>query len=96
MKMLFIIYSQEVDEAIVAAFKRSGIGGYTKMKEVCGEGRETEPKLGSHIWPGMNNVLFVVVEDEEVKKAMELVRQMKKEHPRAGLRAFQLPLEDCI
>ncbi|MBI4632339.1 MAG: hypothetical protein HY742_00385 [Deltaproteobacteria bacterium] len=96
MKMLFIIYSLEIDEAIVTAFKRSGMGGYTKVKEVCGEGRETEPKLGSHIWPGKNNALFVVVEDNETQKAKELVRQLKKEHPRSGLRAFQLPLEDCV
>ena len=96
MKMLFIIYSRETDEAIVTAFKRSGTQGYTKMQEVFGEGRETEPKLGTHIWPGMNNALFVVVEDDEVKKGMDLVRQLKKEYPRAGLKAFVFPLEDCI
>ncbi len=63
MKMMFVIYSREADEDVVAAFKRAGIGGYTKMKDVCGEGRETEPKLGSHVWPGINHALFVVLHD---------------------------------
>ena len=39
---------------------------YTKMKEGHGVGSETEPKLGTHIWPGANNVLFVAVRNEEV------------------------------
>ena len=96
MKMLFIVYSREADEAVVDAFKRSGMRGYTKMKECYGEGEETEPKLGTHIWPGMNNVLFVVIEDDEAKRAMYLIKELKKEHPRAGLKGFLLPLEDCV
>jgi hypothetical protein len=96
MKMLFVIYSREADEAVVSAFKRSGISGYTKMQEVCGEGQETEPKLGTHIWPGMNNVMLVVIEDDEAGHAMDLIRGLKKEHARAGIRGFLLPLEDWI
>ncbi len=96
MKMLFVIYSREMDEAIIAAFKRSDMRGYTKMKEVFGEGQETDPKLGSHVWPGMNNALFVAVQDEEVQKGLDLIRQLKKANPREGLKAFVLPLEECI
>jgi len=96
MKMLFVIYSREADEDVVSAFKSAGMRGYTKMEAVRGEGQESEPKLGTHIWPGTNNVLLVVVEDEEAKQAVELIRNFKKEHPRAGLKGFLLPLEDCI
>ena len=96
MKMLFIVYSRESDEVILAALKRAGMRGYTKVQDVYGEGGETEPKLGSHIWPGINNALFVVVEDEEVKKGLDLVRQLKKDQPRTGLKAFVLPLEESI
>ena len=96
MKMLFIVYSRESDDAIITALKRSGMQGYTKVKDVYGEGGETEPKLGSHIWPGINNALFVVVEDEGVKKGLDLVRQLKKDHPRTGLKAFVLPLEESV
>ncbi len=96
MKMLFLIYSREIDEAIVAAFKRAGIRGYTQMKDISGEGGETEPKLGSHVWPGKNNALFIAVEDEDVKTGMDLIRQVKKEHPREGLKVFVFPLEQCL
>ena len=96
MKMFLIIYSREADEDIVNTFKNAGIPGYTKMEEVRGEGKETEPKLGTHIWPGMNNVLFVVVENDEVPPAKDLIKQLKERHPRAGIKSFLLPLEDCI
>ncbi len=96
MKMLLVIYSRELDETVLGAFKGSGISGYTKMEEACGEGCETEPKLGTHIWPGMNNVLFVALEDGVAQEALAIIGQLKKEHPRAGLRGFLLPLEECI
>ena len=96
MKMFLVIYSREVDEDVVNAFKEAGIPGYTKMEEVCGEGRETEPKLGTHIWPGMNNLLFVVLENEKVPEAKEVIMKLKRENPRAGIKSFLLPLEDCL
>ena len=96
MKMFLIVYSREADEDILAAFKSSGITGYTKMQEVCGEGKETEPKLGTHIWPGMNNVLFLVMEDGAVPPARNLLKKLKLEHPRAGIKAFLIPLDDCV
>ncbi len=96
MKMLFIIYSKEADEEIIGAFKRSGMRWYTKMEEVRGEGKESEPKLGTHIWPGLNNMLLVVIEDAEVGEAKDIIKRMKNEHPRAGLKGLLIPLEDCI
>jgi hypothetical protein len=96
MKMFLIVYSRESDEDVVAAFKSAGIMGYTKMQEVRGEGRETEPKLGTHIWPGMNNILFLVMNDDEVPPIKELIKRLKQEHPRAGLKGFLIPLEDCL
>ncbi len=96
MKMFLVIYSRGVDEDVVKTFKEAGIPGYTKMEEVCGEGRETEPKLGTHIWPGMNNILFVVLEDDKVAEAKEVIMTLKRENPRAGIKSFLLPLEDVI
>jgi hypothetical protein len=90
MKMFFIVYSREADEDVVTAFKSSGITGYTKMQEVRGEGKETEPKLGTHIW------LFLVLDDDEVPPIKELIKRLKQEHPRAGLKGFLIPLEDCL
>ena len=96
MKMLLIIYCEAADEDVVVALKGAGIHGYTKMVEARGEGTETEPKLGTHCWPGKNNILLTAVADEEVPRINERISRIKKQHPRAGLRSFLLPMEENV
>jgi nitrogen regulatory protein PII len=96
MKMLVVVYSDAVDEVMIRAFKKAGVLGYTKWKEALGEGTETEPKLGTHCWPGKNNVLAVVVEDEAALKIGDTIRKLKSEHPQGGIRTFVLQVEETI
>jgi len=96
MKMFFIVYSHAADYDVLQRIRKAGIKGYTKLKEACGEGTETEPKLGTHTWPGENNVLYIAVQEEEVPIVADMIRLMKKEHPRAGVKGFVLPMEEII
>ncbi|MEN6319849.1 MAG: PG0541 family transporter-associated protein [Syntrophaceae bacterium] len=96
MKMFLIVYSNAADTYVIAALKKAGIAQYTKMEEVHGEGIETEPKLGTHTWPGENNALFVAVPNEKVFLLTDILKQLKNEHPRAGVRGFILPMEECV
>ena len=96
MKMFFVVYSQAADYEVLGKIKEAGIRGYTKLKEADGEGTETEPKLGTHTWPGENNVLYIAVRDDEVSRVAEVIRQLKIEHPRAGVKGFVLPMEEII
>ncbi len=94
MKMFLIIYCEAADEDVIAALKEVGVRGYTKMVEAQGEGTETEPKLGTHFWPGRNNVLLTAVADEAIARLDARLREFKREHPRAGFRSFLLPMEE--
>lgn len=94
MKMFLIIYCEAADEAVIAALKEAGVRGYTKMVEARGEGTETEPKLGTHFWPGKNNVLLMAVADEATARLDAKLRELKRENPRAGVRSFLLPMEE--
>lgn len=94
MKMFLIIYCEAADEAVIAALKEAGVRGYTKMVEALGEGTETEPKLGTHFWPGKNNVLLMAVADEAITGLDTRLQQLKRENPRAGVRSFLLPMEE--
>jgi hypothetical protein len=40
--------------------------------------------------------MLMAVPDEEVPRILELVRTLKVQQPRAGLRAFTVPLEECV
>jgi hypothetical protein len=94
MKMFLIIYCEAADEDVIAALKDAGVRGYTKMVEALGEGTETEPKLGTHFWPGKNNVLLMAVADEAIARLDARLRELKRENPRAGVRSFLLPMEE--
>jgi nitrogen regulatory protein PII len=96
MKMVFIVYSQAADYEVIAAIKKAGVKGYTKMEKACGEGVETEPKLHTHTWPGENCVLFLALEEVELPTIVELIKALKMEHPRAGVKAFIMPMEEII
>jgi len=92
MKMLLVVYSQAADYDVIANLKQAGVRCYTKMEGVRGEGTDTEPKLGTHTWPGGNNVLLIAVENEKVDQIMETIMQTQKEHPRAGVKTFIIPI----
>lgn len=96
MKMFVIVYNSAADEDVIKAFKDAGVKEYTKMEEVYGEGSETEPKLGTHYWPGENNVLFVAAAEERIPVIIDLIKKLKKEHSRAGIKGFIMPLEECV
>jgi hypothetical protein len=97
MKMFFVIYATEVDDVVVSAFKNAGFKAYTKMCGLMGEGEESDPKLGTHYWPGTNNALWLAVQNDNVGLLCDLVRKLKEEHSRANLRAFIFPLEEqCV
>ncbi|MBP7341609.1 MAG: hypothetical protein KA957_04760 [Syntrophaceae bacterium] len=96
MKMFLVVYAEASDESITEAFKQAGYRSYTKIRGATGEGVESEPKLDSHIWPGRNNTLMLAVPDPDVGRLIDLVRRLRDEHPRAGLRAFTFPLEECV
>ena len=66
------------------------------MEKARGKGDETELKLGTHSWPGRNNVLLMAIQNEECDMMKDVVRRLKQDHPRAGVKAFVLSLEESF
>jgi hypothetical protein len=96
MKMLIVVYNDAIDETVITAFREAQIRGYTKWKETLGEGNETEPKLGTHYWPGRNNVLAVVVEDAKVPVVADIIKELRIKYPKSGIKTFVLQVEETI
>ena len=93
MKMVLIAYSEAADYDLIGAIKAAGVTGYTKFTEVLGEATETEPHMGTQCWPGRNNFLAIAVEDKKVEHLISTVKEMKEKHPKAGVKAFIMPME---
>jgi nitrogen regulatory protein PII len=96
MKMVMVVYSSAADYDVINRLKQHGISGYTKLQKACGEGTETEPKLNTHTWPGDNNILLIATSDEDANAKIRVLSELKKDHPRAGIKAFVMPLAEVV
>jgi hypothetical protein len=63
MKMVIINYYVGLDPEVMEIIEALRICTYTKVPEAEGRVSCGEPREGSHVWPGANSTLSVVVDD---------------------------------
>jgi hypothetical protein len=85
--MVLMMYDRAIDEEVMEIFKGLEVRYYTKWKDVVGVGRR-DPHLGDDVWPGLNNVLLVVIDEEKKRRLLEKVKALQISYPSVGLRAF--------
>lgn len=86
MTMLFITYSNAIDEEMVDLVKKYN-KGYTKFRGVQGEGNG-EPHLETHVWPSINNCMMVVMETKNVSKMMKELHVLENQFTGIGIKVF--------
>lgn len=91
MKLVFIIYSNPVDEEIIEILREEG-AGYSKFVNVQGEG-DREPQLGSHIWPGINNCIISAMDETMEKKMSKRIISLKERYQGIGITVFSTGLD---
>lgn len=96
MKRLEIIGNRSIEEDLFDIFKREKIVNYyTKIPIVHGVG-SSKPRMGDHIWPEENFLLIIYCENDEAKKILDAVKEVKKYFQDEGLRLFELDVETCL
>lgn len=93
--MVLIIHDRAIDEEVGDLLSALDLQYYTKWKDVVGVG-EKDPHLGDHVWPGLNNVTMVVVEEGKEERLMKSVKALQAAFPSVGLRAFVVPVLDAV
>jgi hypothetical protein len=94
MKGIFIAYDQAYNMDIADKLQSLGVNAFTMWQDIAGRGSETsEPHLGNHAWPAMNNAMLTFVPDDKVDAILASVRAMDEETPDLGLRAFVWNIE---
>jgi nitrogen regulatory protein PII len=97
MKAVMITLDQAHYDEIAGALSSLNIRGFTSWKEVHGRGsKDGEPHYGSHAWPSVNRAMLAVVDDGRVKPLLDYLRELDRESPYLGLRAFVWNVEDMI
>jgi hypothetical protein len=74
MKMVFLNYYMGMDVEVKEILSKLDICTYTRFPEVEGRISCGDPRENSHVWPGANSTLLVVLEDG---KAEELLREVE-------------------
>jgi hypothetical protein len=93
--MVLIAYDRAVDEELLSMLEGLGIEYYTKWKNALGVGRH-DPHLGDDVWPGMNNVIMTVVDEEKKDMLLGKLREMQTDFSSVGLRAFVVPVMEMV
>jgi len=97
MKAVLITYAQAYNEEIVDVLNEFGQRGYTKWVDVHGVGSVSgTPRIDSHAWPRMNDVIITMVDDSKVEDILAKLKAKDEAAPDLGLRAFVWNVENCI
>ncbi len=94
MLLLFITYSNAVDDEMVEILKEHS-NGYTKFTNVQGEGNK-DPHLGTHIWPDVNNCIMAGIENSKKNNIANDVKELKAKFPSIGISIFVTQLKEMI
>jgi nitrogen regulatory protein PII len=94
MKLILIAYNVAIDEEVIQVLEKCGLKYYTKWQRVLGKGGLSGPHLGTSVWPGENNLLAVVCEDNQVKALLSCVKELRQRLAKEGIKAFVLPIEE--
>jgi len=90
MTRLEIIANHSVEENILEALAKTGVGKYyTKYPVIFGVG-SSGPRMGDPIWPEENFVLVIWCEEEEARKIKQVVESVKERFPDEGVKVFGL------
>ena len=88
---LEIIANHSVEENILEALKKEGVGKYyTKYPTIFGVG-SSGPRMGDAIWPEENFALVFWCEEEEARLIQRAVEEVKALFPDEGIKVFGLP-----
>ena len=94
MKMVMLTYNEALDNEVMEILESCLMKNYTKITGVFGCGTSSGTHLGTDIWPGLNNILYVACEEVVGKKIIVLVKQLRKSLGVEGIKAFLMPLEE--
>lgn len=67
MKMVFVSYSESVEDEMMELLEKLGIQSFTKWKDVLDRGETGHPRFGTHVWPGLNAAFATALEDDRAK-----------------------------
>src|SRR5437016_1534842 len=76
MKQLTVIYDAAIDESVTELMDGLDLPGFTKLFDAHGLGG-TGQKLNSPVFPGVNNLLLLLLPDEDVRRVTDALYRLQ-------------------
>lgn len=91
MKRIEIIFSQALEEDVLAALKKIPDAQYfTLIPGVKGRGYST-PKMGDAVWPEFNELIIIYCPSDSGAEEIEgAVKRIQKRYPTEGIAFFSM------
>ena len=90
-----IVYNEAIDQEVMEVLGGCTLQSYTKIMGAFGKGLISGTHLGNDIWPGRNNILYIVCEEKDARQLISCVKELRKKLGREGIKAFVLPIEEA-
>ena len=88
---LEVIANHSVEENILEALQKKGIGKhYTKYPTIFGVG-SSGPRMGDAIWPEENFAMVFWCDEKEALNIGRAIAEVKNHFPDEGIKVFGLP-----
>ena len=87
---LEVVANHSVEENILEALQKKGVGKYyTKYPTIFGVG-SSGPRMGDAIWPEENFALVFWCDEQEARSIEKVVANVKQNYPDEGIKVFGL------
>mgnify|MGYP001572202111 CR=1 FL=1 len=93
-RMVMITYNEAIDTEVMEVLAHCGLQNYTKILATFGKGATSGTHLGNDVWPGRNNILYIVCDEKEAKTILSCIKELRKTLGKEGIKAFVLPVEE--
>ncbi len=96
MKMAMLVYNEAVEEEVMEMLAECGVSNYTKISGVHGRGGSSGAHLGTDVWPGQNNMLYVACAQEQADGLAAGTAALREKIRHEGVKIFIMPLEKTV
>lgn len=96
MNMVFLNYYVGIDDEVMEILTALGISTYTRFPEVEGRISSGEPRERTHVWPGSNSTMLVVVEEGIADSLVRKVEEFNAGAFGEGIDAYVLDVSRSV
>jgi hypothetical protein len=95
-ELIMLVFNSSIEDEVMEQLRSAGMTCYTKIPGAQGVGKQSDPRLDSHVWPGTNAMLMICAPKEIRESLLGAIRNLKERHAQEGVKAIILPVIDSI